>query len=948
MRRHRRLLGKTDMLSEVGMGTKHAWAALFAVLGALLHCGVATAQPVLLGPGQIINPTDAQRLHADPLVVPGRYRMATFDLAAALRSIHQGSPLVFNLFSDFEARGHVQSRKMLEGGSSFVAGSLDDGGHFTLFLHRSGVIRGEVHSADGLYSLKSRGEDASQVLVRQLDLSSLPEHRHEEFLTHKKEDSAHVHSEGHHSHSIVPKHKHTSASQAGASGKAATQGSSNNSMDVLVLYTQHVEDSEFGPEGVAATIENEVAKMNQVLENSGLSHRKVRLAGMAKVKYKEADSIYTDFDNLSERRPKNNLTYGLSDEVHSLIEKHRPDMIHFLVTGGPRGACGLAGKYTLNSERHVQKECENASDQSLCLYNKRREYWRSSRGIFAVTALTCLENYTFSHETAHNLGLWHTRNPALFEDYEDMLNNGPFRPYAFGYINVDFYEISDGICQMTIMSGSGAFRDCTKRGSYTIPYFSNPDLFFPPLPLVHSSVYPDFDLKTPMGIPGDEYDLGFYGPTNAARAIDEAWDIVAGLSDLDVRNPIASCNEGDITSNTLSLFSGEVEMAAGGGGKDIMLSFSVPDNCAGVSLITSSSTSEVKTYAHKIREGEFQLSITAGAHNSSCDPRLSTVTVELTGVYGVSPASVVVKQTSNNELCTSVVAEWPADSLSLDLSGQVGSGSRRLVGGLFSKFAQSTQLNLSYNQLRGLPNGLLDGLSQLRELNLSRNELKSLPASLFAQTPEVTHLWLHANSLDSDSLSKGAFSNLTELRTLDLSENKLGGLKEGWFATLTKLENLWLWRNRLGYLYAETFSSLSGLRTLSLSGNALFTIEDNTFAGLGSLEELWLLNNEIEELSERSFAGLGSVRFLSLSGNQLRELPSGVFSDLSSLESLWLRNNQLADIESDAFSGLASLRFLDLSGNPLTNPLPSGVCEFLSSVEELRIDGINLDLVCPN
>ena len=164
----------------------------------------------------------------------------------------------------------------------------------------------------------------------------------------------------------------------------------------------------------------------------------------------------------------------------------------------------------------------------------------------------------------------------------------PFRPYAFGYQNLEFSPI----CQITMMSTG---KDCLEVG-VLIPYFSNPNLFFP-IPNSNNSSL--FKTDTPMGVPGDEYTIDLAGPVNAARAIDDVWEIVASLSDLDTETPIV-CNSGDIASNALTAnLDSQTTMAAGGGTITMMLSFSVPDNCSGVSVTSSSSSSAVSTSVDK-------------------------------------------------------------------------------------------------------------------------------------------------------------------------------------------------------------------------------------------------------------------------------------------------------------------------------------------------------------
>ena len=54
-------------------------------------------------------------------------------------------------------------------------------------------------------------------------------------------------------------------------------------------------------EQVKASIENEIAKMNQVLENSDLAHRQIKLVVMEKVDYVQDEvSMGVDWANLGQ------------------------------------------------------------------------------------------------------------------------------------------------------------------------------------------------------------------------------------------------------------------------------------------------------------------------------------------------------------------------------------------------------------------------------------------------------------------------------------------------------------------------------------------------------------------------------------------------------------------------------------------------------------------------
>ena len=89
-----------------------------------------------------------------------------------------------------------------------------------------------------------------------------------------------------------------------------------------------------------------------------------------------------------------------------------------------------------------------------------------------------------------------------------------------------------------------------------------------------------------------------------------------------------------------------------------------------------------------------------------------------------------------------------------------------------------------------------------------------------------------------------------------------------------------------------------------------------------------------------------NLRHLSLSRNRLTELPDDAFSEMQALERLWLYRHGTRDIAHDAFDAFG-LTFLDLSDNPLRERLPDNVCAFLRGVETLRVNGVDLQAICP-
>ena len=954
----------------------------FAALS--LWVAAAEARSVLGAFDQPINVAEMQRLDTNPMIVPGRYRMAVFDGEALSHSINTGAPLVLNLFSDMELRANIESSRKLDSGSLFYSGSLASGGHFTMLLRHSGIVRGEFHTSLGTYSLKTQGENRDLVLIAQHDFSGVRQ----------------CGVDGIGAESLAPQDKQFDAlpgkigSHPAAPPIGQKQGNSET-VDVLAVYTQRAEDYEGGPEEVRATIENDIAKMNQVLENSNLRHRQIRLAAAEKVDYvQDEKGLGRDILNL-ERTSAHNYNdndYSALDEVHELREKHQADLVNLFVRD-PIGACGKAAVYRLSEEQWNDKHrCPGTSNTATCVNQERVREWK--RRSYTVSSIACSNGYTFVHELGHSLGLLHHRGDYTWTGSSVVHGSYPLRPNGFGYVSPDS---SQQICQYTVMAVNPCRAEDGIKHGIQEPYFSNPDVLFPPpqnSPYYDPATFED----TPMGVPGDEYTIDLTGPANAAQAIDDVWDIVASLSDLDdaaappIRN---ACQHGDISADALSsALETSIEVPPGGV-HEVDLSWPVPENCSNVAPWALTNDSFIDTSVEKLGEGEFRLSIRTMADNaaSSCEGMNGSVRVGVTGVTGVAETRITVSQPSSNALCRGV-SEAPEDSTSLDLSSRNQSGSLSLLAGMFSRFTELGSLDLSDNKLGHIERRIFNGLDRLTELDLSRNLLTAVPDYAFAELSgletlslndnriggEVTQLsfwgaqqlkvlnlsrnaltgladgafeenknleslWLQSN--DIARIHADALDGLSELKLLSLSRNELTELPEDTFVDLTSLEHLWLYGNRLSDLPAGLFSGLTELRTLSLSGNQLTSVPDGVFSDLTALEQLWLLDNGITAIASGTLEGLSSVRSLSLSGNDLTSLPNRAFSEAQSLEALWLYGNGISDIAPNAFDGLANLRYLDISNNPLSAPLPASVCSFLRGVDTLRAEGIDMGAVCP-
>ncbi|XP_012285576.1 insulin-like growth factor-binding protein complex acid labile subunit [Orussus abietinus] len=201
----------------------------------------------------------------------------------------------------------------------------------------------------------------------------------------------------------------------------------------------------------------------------------------------------------------------------------------------------------------------------------------------------------------------------------------------------------------------------------------------------------------------------------------------------------------------------------------------------------------------------------------------------------------------------------------------------------------------------------LHGLPSLTQVQLSGNLIRILPDGIFRKNPELTRLSLNGNGLSS--INASTFAGLSRLEFLDLSEN---GLEE--------IAN------------KDTFSGNDHLLHLNLSFNALLSFPSAAM----SVKSLDLSSNWIRELNGEAFANLPNIKILNLSDNRLEELPKNLDSD--SLTTFSLAKNRLMRINNDAFSDLPNLHELDISGNRLTDPLDVDVFRSNKNLSRIRLD----------
>ena len=528
---------------------------------------VAQAAPLLLPATEALSADQRLRLEADPYLM--RWRMARMDSNALFRAGPSSAPLVLDLFDDVPMRAWVHTAKTLESGSSFLFGTIDGGGHFSLLRTSGGIVRGEFDSAQGFYRLE--GGRTNHTLVKQQDRSKFPGCGLAAEATWMVPQA-------------IPQRP-----MAGKSERQKVQGTgTSDPIDFVAVYDDTKltgKDSE-----IEASIEHLFAYTNQVLENSGLAHRQIRLAAIEEVKLHKLEQGSDRFvfvpDDATGRR---------------LLDKHSAELLHVFVDVSARAS----RPFTVPAaEHHLRVNCRNSENYALCLRNERRRQEGDGYRYKAQISLSGTRiAFTFAHEVGHMLGMLHGRVGADFfhSPYAHFVRakgeiiHGraeDYWPGPYGHVAcVDSVSNKGGGVATIMWTATRPTGEPLRReqlelvcASYPwrLPYFSNPDLRFPSLDELGST---DFRLNAgavmpAMGVAGDKETGDVNGPANAVRTIDRIWDAIAGKYDPPLDRLPGSCNEGDVPTNVLSEHLPS-SVAFGPGPKRLSFAFSLsaPDEC---------------------------------------------------------------------------------------------------------------------------------------------------------------------------------------------------------------------------------------------------------------------------------------------------------------------------------------------------------------------------------
>eukprot|EP00026_Physarum_polycephalum_P010540 Phypoly_transcript_10706.p1 GENE.Phypoly_transcript_10706~~Phypoly_transcript_10706.p1 ORF type:complete len:331 (+),score=36.47 Phypoly_transcript_10706:44-994(+) len=214
-----------------------------------------------------------------------------------------------------------------------------------------------------------------------------------------------------------------------------------------------------------------------------------------------------------------------------------------------------------------------------------------------------------------------------------------------------------------------------------------------------------------------------------------------------------------------------------------------------------------------------------------------------------------------------------------------------------------THLDLYDNQLTSCENF---NFPHVTNLDLSFNHLRHIPNAL--ALPSIKELYFVNNKISA--ISTGV-RNLTTLTLLELGSNRIRNLEN--LELLVNLEQLWLGMNKITTI--QNLDTLTKVTKMSIQSNRLTSI-GNGLANLVSLQELYLSHNGITHIS--GLDTLVNLKILDLSSNQITKLEN--VTSLRSLEEFWFNDNKAEsweDLETQ-LTPLTNLRTLYLEGNPLT------------------------------
>ncbi|KAI8497012.1 axonoproteinsis [Branchiostoma belcheri] len=148
---------------------------------------------------------------------------------------------------------------------------------------------------------------------------------------------------------------------------------------------------------------------------------------------------------------------------------------------------------------------------------------------------------------------------------------------------------------------------------------------------------------------------------------------------------------------------------------------------------------------------------------------------------------------------------------------------------------ETTKLEVTWNNIRRIPEDAFSNLTNLELLHLQGNAISNLPYNALQKLPELTFLVLSENHLRD--FPWGAIKDKVELTQLSLNNNQLSSVPPNALKTLRNLQRLSLEDNQFSTFPTDFFRGLPSLTRLTLHNNPL-----NCSCGMRWLKT-WVLAN---------------------------------------------------------------------------------------------------------
>lgn len=178
-----------------------------------------------------------------------------------------------------------------------------------------------------------------------------------------------------------------------------------------------------------------------------------------------------------------------------------------------------------------------------------------------------------------------------------------------------------------------------------------------------------------------------------------------------------------------------------------------------------------------------------------------------------------------------------------------GNNLRNLSKEAFYGVTSNVELDLSNNNIETLQADIFQYLTNLTLLSLNANHITSLPAGLLNNNKNLEKFSLINNRVELDALPNAFLANLPLLNEVHI-QCGLKILPENTFAGSPNITHLILKDNELQTLPQRLLATQRKLELLDLSGNQLIELDDKLFKETAKLKILRLSHNQLTNISE--------------------------------------------------------------------------------------------------